>query len=126
MAHILEIHGSGKGYDFETVEIKQVCKKYKEKRRMGKLDDCIKELKILAKINGVLNNERSEPVAPLPESYFYTELSEVYFKMGDIETGKVYAETALKTIPEKHSDSVRPFQILLKYYSKKKEINKGV
>lgn len=39
---------------------------------------------------------------------------------------KSYAETALKNIPEKHSDSVRPFQILLKYYSKKKEINKGV
>jgi hypothetical protein len=55
-AHVLEVHGSAKGYDFDTAEIKQVCKKYKEKRKMHKSDDCIKELKILAKINSVLNN----------------------------------------------------------------------
>ena len=66
VAHVLEIHGSAKGYDFETVEIKQVCKKYKEKRRSGKVDESIKELKILAKINSVLNHERTEPIGPLP------------------------------------------------------------
>lgn len=41
-AHILEVHGSAKTYDMDTSEIKQVCKKYKEKRRMGKLEECIK------------------------------------------------------------------------------------
>lgn len=46
--------------------------------------------------------------------------------MKDIETAKKYAEDALKVIPEKHSDAVRAFQILLKYYSQKKEVNKGV
>jgi hypothetical protein len=40
--------------------------------------------------------------------------------MKDIESARQYAEMALKTIPEKHSDAVRPFQILLKYYSQKK------
>ena len=37
IAHVLEVHGSARGFDFNTVEIKQLCKKYKEKRRMGKL-----------------------------------------------------------------------------------------
>jgi hypothetical protein len=46
--------------------------------------------------------------------------------MGEGNEAQRYAELALKAIPEKHSDSVRPFQILLKYHSQRKEINKGV
>lgn len=42
VAHILDVQGSAKCYDLETAEIKQVCKKYKEKRKKGKLDECIK------------------------------------------------------------------------------------
>ena len=90
-AHVLEIHGSAKGYDFDTTEIKQVCKKYKEKRRMGKMDECIKELKIIGKINSILNNEKTEPIGPLPETYFYTELAEAYFKMNDLEMARYFA-----------------------------------
>ena len=56
-AHILEVHGSAKTYDMDTSEIKQVCKKYKEKRRLGKLDECINELKILSKIHSILSSE---------------------------------------------------------------------
>ena len=37
IAHILEIHGSAKSYDMDTSEIKQVCRRFKEKRRYGKL-----------------------------------------------------------------------------------------
>jgi hypothetical protein len=40
--------------------------------------------------------------------------------MGDRDVARKYAEIALKAIPEKHSDSVRPFQILMKYYSQRK------
>jgi tetratricopeptide (TPR) repeat protein len=125
-AHILEVHGSAKTYDMDTSEIKQVCKKYKEKRRSGKLQECIKELKILSKIHSVVSTERTEPVGPLPEAYFWTELAEVHFKMGEHAQAHRYAELALRAIPEKHSDSVRPFQILLKYHSQRKEMNKGV
>jgi hypothetical protein len=51
----LEVHGSAKSYDMDTSEIKQVCKKYKEKRKMGKLGECIKELKILSKIHSIMS-----------------------------------------------------------------------
>lgn len=42
IAHILEVHGSARTYDMDTSEIKQVCKRYKEKRKANKLNECIK------------------------------------------------------------------------------------
>jgi hypothetical protein len=70
IAHILEVHGSAKCYDMDTTEIKQICKKYKEKRRAGKLEECIKDLKILSKIHSIMSTEKTEPIGPLPEAYF--------------------------------------------------------
>lgn len=75
IAHILEVHGSARTYDMDTSEIKQVCKRYKEKRKANKLNECIKELKILSKIHSILSGEKTEPVGPLPEAYFWTELA---------------------------------------------------
>jgi hypothetical protein len=66
----------------DTTEIKQMCKRYKEKRRIGKMDECIKELKILSKINSIVNNYYTEPIGPLPDTYFCTELAEVYYRKG--------------------------------------------
>lgn len=90
------------------------------------MDECIKELKILATINSLLNSEKTFPIAPLPEAYFWTELSDLHFRMGEVENAVKYAELALKGIPEKHSDAIRPFQILLKCHSVRKEMNKSV
>lgn len=56
VTHILEIHGSAKSYDLDTSEIKQICKKYKEKRKANKLGECIKELKILSKLHSMISN----------------------------------------------------------------------
>jgi hypothetical protein len=47
-------------------------------------------------------------------------LAEIYFNLQDYECAKNYAELSLKGIPEKHADAVKPFGVLIKYYSVKK------
>jgi hypothetical protein len=38
-----------------------------------------------------MSTEKTEPVGPLPEAYFWTELAEVYFKMGEHSEAHRYA-----------------------------------
>jgi hypothetical protein len=40
----------------ETSEVKLICKKFKHKRKLGRYEECIPELKILATINKNLNH----------------------------------------------------------------------
>ena len=37
-----------------------------------------------------------------------------------------YAELSIKGIPEKHADAIKPFGVLIKYHSFKKEINRCI
>ncbi len=46
--------------------------------------------------------------------------------MKDYEKAKYYSELSLKGIPEKHADAIKPFGVLIKYYSVKKEINRCI
>jgi hypothetical protein len=64
ISHITEVIGFAKTFDMDTSEVKLLCKKFKEKRKKNKLNDCIAELKLLAVLNKSLNHEKTHNIGP--------------------------------------------------------------
>lgn len=56
VSHITEVIGYAKTFDMDTSEVKLLCKKFKDRKKMGRLNECITEMKLLAMINKGLNH----------------------------------------------------------------------
>lgn len=111
---------TAKSFDFETSEIMKVCEKYRGKKKEGNYQESLTELHLLATCYSLSHHEKTVGATSFPQSSFYSDLAELYRLLGDYKESFNYAEKALKGIPEKHADSIKPFCVLIRYYSEKK------
>jgi hypothetical protein len=85
------------------------------------IDECLKELHLLVAMNNLSHSEATIGVTSHPAAFYLAELAEICFYIGDDETSLRYAEMSIKLMTEKHVDLVKPFCVLVKYYSKNKK-----
>jgi hypothetical protein len=70
-------------------------------------------LSIIARLSSPeLTYSNSSP----PESYFYSELADVYLNLGQHEKAYNYLELASRGIPEKHADFAKISCTYIRYY----------